>query len=572
MEISIFLLIACFASSGLPQSKQRENRTDSRFTVPSEYNLPHAHSSCCLTPQSPSLDLGLCPQKLSSGIFFSSQLCSYFEGCKDRAAGFLPTATERPLARLIAFSRPYASSRLDPRECAQADLECSRLSESETRNQPGNRESPDNSTSASAQLDRLPSRAAGTEVPEQRVQWGSLLRHELFFLAVMHSFRIGTEAGTREALGNPFWSGYLKALGSLHGWSDGDGYYETYLGHPIQGATSGYMWVHHDPKYRVVEFGKNRDYWMSRLRAYAWSFAESEQFKVGLISEASIGQISRYCCAYGFNDHVITPNGGLVWIVVGDAVDRYVVRKIEGDNTSVPLRILARVGLNPPLAMANLMDFNSPWHRENRSGVRQYRGDLYYRPATPEKTNANVSPFYPKFELTAAVPSIMRFSNVSCLGGDGVAGYRISDFVQWSVQVGGCRLLGLPKGWSGDSLTFMTGPQWILHSESRWTPHFHLRAGGQKITEEYCLKYGPPPGGLHVGRPCEDPAGDAQHFEATGAAFSTGGGLDLRLSRAFNLRMADFAYVHTWVPQPNQTDFNQGYRFSVGVGLRVGTW
>jgi len=473
---------------------------------------------------------------------------------------------------LLVASFFISISVVSPAQLPEGSLADLRPSENEARDRPGNTVPSSDSTSATAQLDRVPSPVAKTEVPEQRVQWGSLLKHELLFLAVMHSYRIATEAGTREALGNPFWSGYLKALGSLHGWSDGDGYYETYLGHPIQGATSGYMWVHHDPKYRVVEFGKNRDYWMGRLRAYAWSFAESEQFKVGLISEASIGQVSRYCCAYGFNDHVITPNGGLVWIVVGDAVDRYVVRKIEDDTSSVPLRILARVGLNPPLAMANVMDLNPPWHRENRPGVRQYRGDLNYRPTTPEKANVNVSPFYPKFELTAAIPSVMRFSNVSCLGGDGVAAYRISDFFQWSAQVGGCKLVGVPKGWSGDSLTFTTGPQWSLHSESRWTPQFHMRAGGQKITEEYCLKYGPPPHRLRTGHPCEDPAGDAEHIETTGAAFSTGGGLDLRLSPAFNLRLADFDYVHTWVPQLNRTDFNQGYRFSVGVGLRVGTW
>src|SRR5215469_14506968 len=27
----------------------------------------------------------------------------------------------------------------------------------------------------------------------------------------------------------------------MHGWSDGDGYYKNYLGHPIQGAVSGYI-------------------------------------------------------------------------------------------------------------------------------------------------------------------------------------------------------------------------------------------------------------------------------------------------------------------------------------------
>lgn len=411
---------------------------------------------------------------------------------------------------------------------------------------------------------------------QERVQWASLLRAEFLFLATMHSYRIATEDATREALGNHIWGGYLQALGALHGWSDGDGYYETYLGHPIQGAVAGYMWIHNDPKYRVVEFGKSRDYWMSRLRAYAWSYVEIEQFKVGLLSEATLGQVSRYCCAYGFNDHVITSNGGLVWIVGEDAIDRYIVRRIEDHTHNVPLRILARVALNPPQGMANLMNLQYPWYRENRAAPSHYSGDLYLRPESEHKDDSPL-PFIPKFEATATVPSIMYFSNLSCIGGSGVLAYRWSDFWQWSGEVGGCMLLGKSKGWSGDSLTFMTGPQWILHSESRWTPHFHLRAGGQKITEEYCQHYGPPQTGLHPGRLCDvDPNGAssvyAQHFETTGVALSTGGGMDLRLSRALSLRLADVDYVHTWVPNLNGTDFSQGLRFSMGVGLQVGTW
>ena len=89
----------------------------------------------------------------------------------------------------------------------------------------------------------------------------------------------------------------------MHGWSDGDGYYENYLGHPVQGSVSAYIWIHNDVKYRNVEFGKNPDYWKSRLRAYAYAWAFSEQFEIGLLSEASIGQIQRYCCQYGFVDH-----------------------------------------------------------------------------------------------------------------------------------------------------------------------------------------------------------------------------------------------------------------------------
>ena len=75
----------------------------------------------------------------------------------------------------------------------------------------------------------------------------------------MHRFRVGTEQGTRDALGNNPFSGYLNAVGALHGWSDGDGYYVNYLGHPIEGAVSGYIWLNNDPRYRYVEFGRSRE-------------------------------------------------------------------------------------------------------------------------------------------------------------------------------------------------------------------------------------------------------------------------------------------------------------------------
>src|SRR5215472_6283190 len=114
------------------------------------------------------------------------------------------------------------------------------------------------------------------------------------------------------------------------------------------------------------------------------------------------------------------------------------------------------------------------------------------------------------------------------------------------------------------------------YSKSRWTPHLHLRFGGQKITEEYCQHYGPLPTGLQPGRLCQDQNSPtypyAQHFETTGVALSTGAGVDFRLSRALSVRLADLSYVHTWVPSLNGTDFSRELRFSMGVGLKVGTW
>lgn len=48
--------------------------------------------------------------------------------------------------------------------------------------------------------------------------------------------------------------------------------------------------------------------------------------------------------------------------------------------------------------------------------------------------------------------------------------------------------------------------------------------------------------------------------------------MDVRLTRALSLRLADLDYVHTWVPNLNGTDVSHGLLFSMGVGLQVGTW
>jgi hypothetical protein len=414
-----------------------------------------------------------------------------------------------------------------------------------------------------------------TEIPQPRVQWRSLMKDSLLFLGVMHSFRIATEQGTRDALQNNFFSGYLNAVGALHGWSDGDGYYVNYLGHPIEGAVSGYIWLNNDPRYRYVEFGRSRDYWMSRLRAYAFAWLLSEEFEIGPVSEASIGQIQRYCCAYGFVDHVITPNGGLFWIVAADVVDKYVVRKLEDRTRNRLARVLARGVLNPPLSFANLMAFKVPWNRENRPGIHDYDGDLYHK---PEYLNVGrfESSIVPRFEISATVPFFMRSGNASCVGGGGTGGFRVAPQWQWTVEVGGCSIANsLPKNWSGDSLTFSMGPQWIRHSTSRWTPYLNFRVGGQKIYQEHSnpvLKQQ-----ILSTLPPTKAASTVYweyttRYETTGPSLSIGGGIDLRLNSAVAVHLGSIDYVHSWVNKLNGTDLTSSIRVSTGLVLRVGTW
>ena len=422
----------------------------------------------------------------------------------------------------------------------------------------------------------------GPESKPAGVQWKPLIHSSLLYLGVMHSFRIATEAGTREGLHNSVVGGYFRALGAMHGWSDGDGYYENYLGHPIEGAVSSYIWIHNDPRYRNVQFGGERDYWMGRLRAYAYAWAFSEQFEIGLLSEASVGQIQRYCCAYGFVDHVITPNGGLVWVLAGDALDRFVTVPLENRTHNKGVRILARVALNPPQSFANLMMLQYPWHRENRASVSEYDGQLYLRPSGPLQRaispSANRGGFnaVPKFELTAAIPALYQVGGTNCLGGNGIGAFRLSDFVQWTLEVGGCTLgNSLNRDWSGDSLTFTAGPQWIVHTAGRWSPHAHFRVGGQKITEQYVnqelKKQRLTKESGHTGTTAFHDH-YTKDFESTGPSISVGGGLDVAVNRALAVRVANVDYTRSWLGRINGANFDRGFRFSTGLVLRIGTW
>ena len=137
-----------------------------------------------------------------------------------------------------------------------------------------------------------------------------------------------------------------------------------------------------------------------------------------------------------------------------------------------------------------------------------------------------------------------------CYGGSGVAGFRMNDHWQWSLEVGGCNFAKtLPNHWSGDSLIFHTGPQWILHNSGRWSPHMHFRVGGQKITQEYCSVPYKKPLGLQPGKTCTaEPDGRPLRDESTGFSISAGGGVDVKLNKALALRVGNVDYMKVKPP------------------------
>jgi hypothetical protein len=406
---------------------------------------------------------------------------------------------------------------------------------------------------------------------EKGIDWGGLVRSSFLFIGVEHSYRIATEPGTREGLKQPFFSGYAASLSSLRGWSDGDPFIVNYVGHPMQGAVSGFIWANHDRDYKTVEFGDGRAYWKSRLRATAYSAVYSAQFEVGPFSEASIGQVQKYYPQQGFVDHAVTPVIGTVWMVGEDALDKYVIKPLERRINNRAALILVRSGLNPARSFGNVMSLRVPWARDTRPGIfsgklkgfldAEQRG-LIHKPLPDVEIDRTGDFGEATVEISMHYrPVLYGFngSRVACHGGGGEAAVRFRPSWQMLLDVSGCNLMGLSEGWSGDTLTYLTGPRWSPRAGDRWSPYVQTQVGGMQVTKE-------------TGRTGIAEESTATQLQTNRLAVSLGGGVDVRLNPAVALRVARLEYKHFLGPREGPLAYNNGVSFSFGLVLRAGTW
>lgn len=427
----------------------------------------------------------------------------------------------------------------------------------------------------------LPSAGSAQPAPlransAEGVDWTGLFRASARFLAIEHGFRLLTEPGTRSGLSGSFFKNYGRAVSSLHGWADGDEFYVNYIGHPMQGSVAGFLWAGSDRAYRGAEFGLNRLYWRSRLRAAAFAWAYSEQFEVGPFSEASIGAIQAQFPQQGFVDHAVTPAVGLGWMIGEDVVDRFVVRRIEGATRSPLMRLLSRSVLNPSRSFANVLQGEVPWHRGTREGVLAFAPK---RPAAKKNAARDLgaeprdvdgpAPF--EFGLMFNPVRYLGTGGMTCLGGMASAAFRIAEAWQIVASVGGCRMQGLGENFSGDSLTYTAGPRFRSRDWGRWSGDVQLLVGGNKLTEERMFPQ--KKALLEAGSPSTlDHSEYTQQISTNGFAVSGGGGLNYKLNRALMVRVAELNYQHSWTPPLWSRSFAGALRLSSGVVLRMGTW
>ena len=419
---------------------------------------------------------------------------------------------------------------------------------------------------------------------EQRgVDWIHLAEQSLFFLSFENAFRCATEEGTREGFSNPFFRGYLNSVGNLHGWNDGDPFLVNYVGHPMQGAVTGYLWTQNDRGYRDIQFGKNRRYWKGKLRGAAYSYIYSVLFEIGPVSEASIGNIQQYYPQQGFVDHVVTPVIGLGWSITEDALDQYFIRYVERRTSNSWIRLLVRGGLNPARTMANTLALRPPWYRANRPGVRSaLLQDSEFMKATGIRNTTarevspqrGVAPF--EFNLTAKVKTYLGEDHAGpCAGGGGTGAIRVASQWQFVVDVSGCKLLGLENNLSGDSLTYLAGARWTAHSTGRWTPHVEVLIGGTKLTQEHIdpeLE-----AAAEASASKSTPAYEvyplyAKHWETNGFTVQASSGVDVKLNNALSYRVAKLEYSRSWTKDLNGINYQNGLQFTTGLVLHMGTW
>ena len=203
---------------------------------------------------------------------------------------------------------------------------------------------------------------------ENRIHWGPAIRESLLYTGIMHTFNIATEAGTRDTLNGKWFDDYIASVGELRGWSDSDHFMAPYVGHPIEGSVFGFIERQNDPMYRAVQFGDGRGYWVSMLRSMAYSAVWHTQWKIGPISEASIGNVMLHASP-GFITLVDTPTLGFCTMLGEDAADRYLITGLENRTANRAMIMLARSFLNPGRTFANLMAFKYPWDRTTRMGL-----------------------------------------------------------------------------------------------------------------------------------------------------------------------------------------------------------
>jgi len=229
-----------------------------------------------------------------------------------------------------------------------------------------------------------------------RFHWGPALLEQAEYLTIEQTWNLSTNYWVRYYTFNGrWWHDYVESVQGFKfsRWNDANPIIDDYVGHPMMGAITMDIFIQNDPRGRAIEFENTKRYWHSRLWALLWSTVYSTQWKLGPISEASIGNTGRQDL-YDPDAHkitngtgtvglVVTPLGGWVWALGEDFMDMHVIRHVE-KHTNNPVYLTGLEFLNPCRGFANLLRFKRPWYRDSRptpgEAVYTTQSDAVYNP------------------------------------------------------------------------------------------------------------------------------------------------------------------------------------------------
>ncbi len=221
------------------------------------------------------------------------------------------------------------------------------------------------------------------------IHWGLLLREWWLDIGIEQSERLIQEAKTRDQLNGKFFKEWFNDVAQYrYGlWNDGDKFFTSYIGHPLQGAVvEGVFWQNDDRVRFSEQDFHSAAYRKALLEAFAFATLDAVQWKLGPVSEASIGHVGLpahwwdtpyYCNLYheychprtGLNDLVMNEVGGTVLTIAFQWTDKHVQVPIERRFHNRGIIDTTRILGNPPQTLANLLRFRRPWFRDNRDGV-----------------------------------------------------------------------------------------------------------------------------------------------------------------------------------------------------------
>jgi hypothetical protein len=221
--------------------------------------------------------------------------------------------------------------------------------------------------------------------------WKGLLLQSLSFELLQNVTRIMTadQKDRHILLNKPFWSDYWASLNqfNMRRWNDGDSIKVNYIGHPMQGAISGYIQVQNDPRGRALRISRDPLYWRSRFHAFLWETVYSTQWEIGPLGETAIfnqggftypircnkhpgtpnyceNPNTMYTNNTGWVDFIITPVVGTLWLLGEDTIDRYISDPlVERHPNGFGYKVI-RSSLNPPRSLANMLRGRYPWYRD----------------------------------------------------------------------------------------------------------------------------------------------------------------------------------------------------------------